>query len=53
MEAMEGIPWGVVHGLAAVSLSETGMTGALDLVDHAPFFDRNAILADQPRPAIH
>jgi 2-methylcitrate dehydratase PrpD len=49
----EGIPWGVVHGLAAVSLSEAGMIGALDLVDHAPFFNRDTILADRPRPAIH
>jgi 2-methylcitrate dehydratase PrpD len=52
-DVKEGIPWGVVHGLAAVSLSEHGMTGALDLVDHAPFFDRDAILGDRPRPAIH
>jgi 2-methylcitrate dehydratase PrpD len=52
-DVKEGIPWGVVHGLAAVSLSQAGMTGALDLVDHAPFFDRDAILAERPRPAIH
>jgi 2-methylcitrate dehydratase PrpD len=52
-DVKEGIPWGVLHGVAAVSLSEAGMTGALDLVDHAPFFDRDAILADRPRPAIH
>ena len=36
-DVKEGIPWGVVHGLAAVLLSESGMTGPLDLVDHAPF----------------
>jgi 2-methylcitrate dehydratase PrpD len=52
-DVKEGIPWGVVHGLAAVSLGECGMTGALDLVDHAPFFDRDAILADLPGAAIH
>jgi 2-methylcitrate dehydratase PrpD len=52
-DVKEGIPWGVVHGLAAVPLSECGMTGPLDLFDHAPFFDRDAILAERPRPAIH
>ncbi len=52
-DVKEGIPWGVVHGLAAVPLSESGMTGPLDLVDHAPFFNRDAILADRPRAAIH
>jgi 2-methylcitrate dehydratase PrpD len=52
-DVKEGIPWGVVQGLAAVSLSEAGLTGALDLVDHAPFFDRDAILADRRRAAIH
>ena len=52
-DVKEGIPWGVVHGLAAVLLSESGMTGPLDLVDHAPFFDRDAILAERPRAAIH
>ena len=52
-DVKEGIPWGVVHGLAAVPLSECGMTGPLDLFDHAPFFDRDAILAERPRAAIH
>jgi 2-methylcitrate dehydratase PrpD len=52
-DVKEGIPWGVAHGLAAVSLAECGMTGALDLLDHASFFDRDAILAERPRAAIH
>lgn len=48
----EGIPWGVATGLAAVPLAQAGITGALDLVDHAPFFDAEAILADRAGPAI-
>src|SRR5262249_54091201 len=48
----EGIPWGVVTGLSAVALAEAGMTGALDLVDHAPFFKKEAILAERPSSAI-
>jgi 2-methylcitrate dehydratase PrpD len=48
----EGIPWGVATGLSAVPLAAAGMTGARDLVDHAPFFDADAILADRPGPAI-
>src|SRR5262249_21791852 len=52
-DVKEGIPWGVAHGLAAVALAERGMTGPLDLVDHAPFFDLDAILAARPRAAIH
>src|SRR5690606_8296175 len=36
----------------AVHLAQGGMTGPLDLVDHAPFFDAEAILADRPRPMI-
>ena len=45
----EGIPWGVAHGLAAVSLAECGHDRrALDLIDPT-FFDRDAILAEQLR----
>lgn len=52
-DVKEGIAWGAMHGLTAVPLAAAGMTGALDLVDHAPFFDRAAILANRPRAAIH
>jgi 2-methylcitrate dehydratase PrpD len=52
-DVKEGIAWGVVHGLAAVDLAQAGMTGPLDIADHAPFFDRAAILGDRPRALIH
>ena len=51
-DVKEGIPWGVASGLAAVPLARAGLTGPLDLVDHAPFFDANAILAPRDRLAI-
>ncbi|RLJ60033.1 2-methylcitrate dehydratase PrpD [Litoreibacter meonggei] len=51
-DVKEGIPWGVVTGISAVRLAQAGMTGAVDLVDHAPFFDAEAILADRAMPAI-
>lgn len=51
-DVKEGIPWGVVCGLSAVVLAEAGMTGPLNLVDHAPFFDKAAIVADRPGAAI-
>ncbi|MFK7846054.1 MAG: 2-methylcitrate dehydratase, partial [Rhodothermales bacterium] len=51
-DVKEGIPWGVVTGMSAVHLAKAGMTGAIDLVDHAPFFDAPAILAPRPQPAI-
>lgn len=51
-DVKEGIPWGVVCGLSAAVLAEAGMTGPLNLVDHAPFFDKAAIMADRPGPAI-
>ena len=51
-DVKEGIPWGVVTGLSAVPFAKAGMTGPLDLVDHAPFFDTDAILADFDRPLV-
>jgi 2-methylcitrate dehydratase PrpD len=51
-DVKEGIPWGVAAGLTAVHLARAGMTGPLDLVDHAPFFDGKSILADRPGPMI-
>ena len=51
-DVKEGIPWGVVTGIAAAALAEAGMTGPLDLVDHAPFFDKAAVLAARPSAAI-
>ncbi|MEO1638827.1 MAG: MmgE/PrpD family protein [Pseudomonadota bacterium] len=51
-DVKEGIPWGVVAGLSAVPLAKAGMTGPLDLVDHAPFFDADDILADFDRPLV-
>ena len=51
-DVKEGIPWGVATGIAAVPMAQAGVTGARDLVNHAPFFDADAILADRPGPAI-
>jgi 2-methylcitrate dehydratase PrpD len=51
-DVKEGIPWGVAAGLVAVHLARAGMTGPIDLVDHAPFFDAEAILADRPAALI-
>ena len=51
-DVKEGIAWGVATGVSAVPLARAGLTGPLDLVDHAPFFDAAAILADRPGPAI-
>ncbi|MEL7345784.1 MAG: MmgE/PrpD family protein, partial [Pseudomonadota bacterium] len=51
-DVKEGIPWGVVTGIAAVPLARAGMTGPVDLVDHGPFFDLDAILARYPRPLV-
>jgi 2-methylcitrate dehydratase PrpD len=51
-DVKEGIPWGVAAGLTAVHLARAGMTGPLDLVDHAPFFDTESILAERPGPLI-
>lgn len=51
-DVKEGIPWGVATGLSAVTLARAGITGALDLVDHPPFFDAEAILAERSGPAI-
>lgn len=51
-DVKEGIPWAVSAGLVATRLAAAGMTGPLDLVDHAPFFDAAAILAEPPRPMI-
>lgn len=51
-DVKEGIPWAVSGGLTAVHLAAAEFTGPLDLVDHAPFFDAAAIIADQPRPLI-
>jgi 2-methylcitrate dehydratase PrpD len=51
-DVKEGIPWGVAAGLTAVHLARAGMTGPLDLVDHAPFFDGKAILAERRGPLI-
>lgn len=51
-DVKEGIPWGVVSGMAAVPLAKAGMSGPLDLVDHAPFFDADDILAVRDKPMI-
>ncbi|SCZ74200.1 2-methylcitrate dehydratase PrpD [Epibacterium ulvae] len=51
-DVKEGIPWGVVTGMAAVPMAKAGMKGPLDLVDHAPFFDADEILADRKLPMI-
>jgi len=51
-DVKEGIPWGVVTGISAVGFAQAGMKGAVDLVDHAPFFDADAILVDRAMPAI-
>jgi 2-methylcitrate dehydratase PrpD len=51
-DVKEGIAWGVATGVSAVPLARAGLTGPLDLIDHAPFFDATAILADRNGPAI-
>lgn len=51
-DVKEGIPWGVLTGIAAVPMAQAGMTGPLDLVDHAPFFDADTILRDRARPMV-
>ncbi|MEO1380719.1 MAG: MmgE/PrpD family protein [Pseudomonadota bacterium] len=51
-DVKEGIPWGVVTGIASVPLAKAGMTGPLDLVDHAPFFDAGEILAEYDKPMV-
>lgn len=35
-DVKEGIPWATATALAALRLAEAGMTGPLDLLDHAP-----------------
>lgn len=35
-DVKEGIPWATATALAALQLAEGGMTGPLDLLDHAP-----------------
>ena len=51
-DVKEGIPWGVTAGLAAVSLAQAGMRGALDLVDHSAFFDTEDICAPRAQAMI-
>lgn len=51
-DVKEGIPWGVVTGMAAVPMAQAGMTGPLDLIDHAPFFNVEAILSEFDQPLV-
>jgi 2-methylcitrate dehydratase PrpD len=44
-DVKEGIPWSTVTGIAAVLQAEAGMTGPLDLLDHAEHFDSHAMIA--------
>ena len=51
-DVKEGIPWGTTAGMMALDLAEAGLTGPRDILDHAPFFDAKAILAETDGPAI-
>lgn len=48
----EGIPWGTVTAMTAVHLAQAGVSGPLDILDHAPHYDRERLLkglgSDQP-----
>lgn len=40
----EGIPWSSLTGAIAVTLARAGFTGPTDILDHAAYFERTAIL---------
>lgn len=44
-DVKEGIPWATATALAALQLAEAGMTGPLDLLDHAPHHRADGIAA--------
>jgi 2-methylcitrate dehydratase PrpD len=43
-DVKEGIPWSTVTGIAAVLQAEAGMTGPLDVLDHADHCDSQAMI---------
>jgi 2-methylcitrate dehydratase PrpD len=43
-DVKEGIPWSTVTGIAAVLQAEAGMTGPLDVLDHADHCDSHAMI---------
>jgi 2-methylcitrate dehydratase PrpD len=42
-QVKEGIPWSVMTGLTALELARQGLSGPLDILDHADYFDAAAI----------
>ncbi|WP_340117013.1 MmgE/PrpD family protein [Pelagibius sp. 7325] len=44
-DVKEGIPWATATALAALPLAEAGMTGPLDMLDHAPHHRAESIAA--------
>jgi len=42
--AKEGIPWGVLSGLAGLDLAQSGFSGPLDILDNEAYFDAGRIL---------
>ncbi|MCW5591367.1 MAG: MmgE/PrpD family protein [Burkholderiales bacterium] len=51
-DVKEGVPWSVANGVVAVGLAQAGFEGPLDMLDHEPFFDAEAILAPRNTLAI-
>ncbi len=51
-DVKEGVPWSVANGVLAVGLAQAGFGGPLDMLDHAPFHDAEAIFAPRAGPAI-
>jgi 2-methylcitrate dehydratase PrpD len=51
-DVKEGVPWSAANGVVAVGLAQAGFDGPLDMLDHKPFFDAEAILAPRPTLAI-
>lgn len=52
-DVKEGVPWSAANGVVAVGLAQAGFDGPLDMLDHRPFFDGEAILAPRASLAIH
>jgi 2-methylcitrate dehydratase PrpD len=48
-QVKEGIPWALTTGLTALELARQGMTGPLDILDHADYFDAEVLRADLGR----
>jgi 2-methylcitrate dehydratase PrpD len=51
-DVKEGVPWSAANGVVAVGLAQAGFDGPLDMLNHKPFFDGDAILAPRAGLAI-